>query len=554
MRLATFSSAPNTESGRKLILLLLLSAAWLLPGLIGHDPWKPEEGVSIGIIVHMLRTGDWLVPTLADEPYLRFGPLYYWTAALLVKALGWAMAPYDAARLASGLYIALAIFAIARASREFFGPTMPRLAVALLIGCVGLLVHAHEMVTDTALLAAYALVLWGLALSLRRATGGGALLGLGIGIAFLSRGLVPVVVILLTVVLLPAFQPWRSRRYLKTLGIGLAVSAPFLVIWPWLFHAYARDMFFHWWRVENLPLIAKFSSTYARSELNYFLRLLPWFAWPVLPIALWTLWGYRKKFLQEPGLQLPLVFFVITFAFTSLNAETRDIHMLPVLLPLVLLAVPGAETLRRGAANALGWFGIMTFGLAALFIWLVWMTLMVGHPRPFYQHILHFQPGYEPHFAALAFLAAILLTGLWFLPLRRSFRSGRRAVFHWAAGITLMWGLAATLLLPWLNHGRSYAALVAQVAQHLPADYDCIGSAGLGEAQRGLLYYYGAIVTQRAERDEFDAYGCDVFLLQTNPQHADARPGEGWEKYWQGSRPGDKSEVFALYRARENAR
>ena len=43
---------------------------------------------------------------------------------------------------------------------------------------------------------------------------------------------------------------------------------------------------------------------------------------------------------------------------------------------LALLAVPGAENLRRGAANALGWFGIMFFGLAALFMWFAWSATL----------------------------------------------------------------------------------------------------------------------------------------------------------------------------------
>jgi len=63
-----------------------------------------------------------------------------------------------------------------------------------------------------------------------------------------------------------------------------------------------------------------------------------------------------------------------------------------------------------------------------------------------------------------------------------------------------------------------------------------------------VLYYHAGIVTKRAERAEFEAYGCDVFLLQTNPRARDARPGAGWVKLWQGSRPGDKSEAFVLYR------
>ncbi len=551
MRAAPGLDTALREEPRKLALLLLLCAAWLIPGLVGHDPWKPDEARVFGIVYHILHSGEWLVPTLAGEPDLSFGPLYYWTAAVCAKLFGWALAPYDAARLASGFYMALTLAATAMTARELYGPTMPRLALALLIGSVGLLVHAHEMITDTALLAGYAFVLWGFALSARRPNPAGVLIGIGMGIAFLSRGLIPVVVVLLTAALLGLFAAWRTRRYARALLIGLVASLPFLTIWPWLLHQQAREVFFRWWRVENLPLITKFYMTYARSELDYFLNLLPWFAWPVLPITLWTLWGYRKKLLHEPCFQLPLVFFAVTFSFTSLNAETRDIHMLPVLLPLTLLAVPGAETLRRGAANALGWFGIMTFGLFSAFVWLAWLTLMTGHPARFYRHILKFQPGFTPSFEWLAFVVALLLSVLWLLPLRGSFRSGRRAVFHWAAGITLMWGLAATLMLPWLNYGRSYANVALALKRHLPPHYRCIGSAGLGQAQRGVFYYYAGISTQRVERAEFDAYGCDLFLLQTDPRRPDARPGAGWVKIWHGSRPGDKSEAFVLYRLQE---
>ena len=553
MRVLPLDGVDALESPRKFGLLLLLCLAWLLPGLIGHAPWRPDEASSIGIIQHILKNGEWLVPTLAGEPDLTFGPLYFWTAALFAKAFSWMLPVHDAARLASGFYIALTLGALGFAARESFGPSMQRLALALLIGSVGLLTHAHEMITDTALLAGYALVLWGLALSANHVSRAGVLLGVGLGMSFLARGVVPVAVILMTVGVLLAFPAWRTRRYARTLLIALIVSLPFLVIWPWLLHHYARAEFFIWWRVENLPLLYKFSFNNAKGELVYFLRTLPWFAWPVLPIALWSLWGYRKKLLHEPGFQLPLVFFLILFSVACLNAEKRDIHLLPILLPLTLLAVPGAETLRRGAANALGWFGIMTFGLFSAFIWFAWAVLMSGHPERFYRHVLKLQPGFVPHFEWLAFIAAALLTVLWLLPLRQSFRSGRRAVFHWAAGITLMWGLAATLLLPWIDHGKRYTNVIAKLQRQLPPNYRCIGSAGLGEPQRGALYYHAGIVTKRAERAEFEAYGCDIFLLQTNLKKRDARPGAGWTKIWQGSRPGDKSEAFVLYRRQVQA-
>ncbi len=547
MRNAIWAEGTQEES-RKLALLLLLCLAWLIPGLIGHAPWKPDEAETFGIVYHMVKTGEWLVPMLAGEPDLAFGPLYYWTAALFVKLFSWALPLHDAARLASAFYMMVAMGGIALAARELYGPTMQRLALGLLIGSIGLVAHAHEMITDTALLAGYALVLWGFALSERRPNPAGVLIGLGVGVAFLSRGIIPLVVVIVCAGLLPIFRNWRNRRYAFTLLLALVISLPFLAIWPWLLHRFARSAFFWWWRVENVPLLTKFSVTYARNEWLYFLRLLPWFAWPILPITLWTLWGYRSRLLREARFQLPLLFFGITWVFTILNAEPRDIHALPVLLPLTLLAVPGAETLRRGAANALGSFGIMTFGLLGIAFWLAWIAMMTGQPAVIYQRLLKLQPGFLPHFEWLAFSFALLLTILWLLPLRDSFRSGRRAVFHWAAGITLVWGLGTTLMLPWLDHSKRYAEVVRALKQQLPAKYTCIGSAGLGEPQRGVLYYYAGITTTRIERAEFSAYGCDLFLLQTDPRHPDARPGQGWVKLWQGSRPGDKSEAFVLYR------
>ena len=47
--------------------LVLLCAAWILLGLFGHDPWKPDDATSFGIAYDMLAHGDWIVPQLAGD-------------------------------------------------------------------------------------------------------------------------------------------------------------------------------------------------------------------------------------------------------------------------------------------------------------------------------------------------------------------------------------------------------------------------------------------------------------------------------------------------------
>src|SRR5438034_773450 len=66
-----------------------------------------------------------------------------------------------------------------------------RLSVLLFIGCLGLLIRAHEMTTDLAGLTGVALGLYGLALSGRSPRAGGLALGAGMGLGFLGNGFLP---------------------------------------------------------------------------------------------------------------------------------------------------------------------------------------------------------------------------------------------------------------------------------------------------------------------------------------------------------------------------
>jgi hypothetical protein len=53
--------------------LVLLCAAWILPTLVGHDPWKPDDAYPFGLVPDQLQRGDWVVPVLVGEPFSRSG-------------------------------------------------------------------------------------------------------------------------------------------------------------------------------------------------------------------------------------------------------------------------------------------------------------------------------------------------------------------------------------------------------------------------------------------------------------------------------------------------
>src|SRR5687768_11976923 len=166
--------------------LCVLAAAWILPGLIGHDPWKPDEAYTFGIVYSILNGHGWVVPTLAHEPLVEKPPLFFVSAAAMSALLSPPFTLHDAARLTSGLYMALTLLFVGGGARELYGANRGALAVLTLIGCLGLQVRSHQLLTDIALLAGFSMAFYGFALALRRPALGGFWLGTGIGMGFMA--------------------------------------------------------------------------------------------------------------------------------------------------------------------------------------------------------------------------------------------------------------------------------------------------------------------------------------------------------------------------------
>jgi 4-amino-4-deoxy-L-arabinose transferase-like glycosyltransferase len=549
-RLFDTQGAPAQDPNLSLraLFTIVLCAIWVFTGLLPHDPWKPDEAYTFGLVLHILQSGDWVVPTLAGEPFMEKPPIYLLTAAAIASIFGSLLDLHDAARLATGLYMSVVLVFIALSARELYGREHGWVAPLALIGCVGLLVRAHEMIPDTALLAGLSIGLYGLCLSARRPLVAGIALGSGAGLGFMAKGLLAPGLLGLCALLLPlVFSTWRKRAYLLVLAAAIVAMLPWVTIWPLALHARSPELFNEWFWVNNFGRFLGLNDLGTESAPGKYFVMLLWYAWPALPLAGWVLWQRGREAFVTPELQLPVLVFLVTFVTLSVSADARELYAMPMLLPLALLAAASIDALKRSAANFLDWFGIMTFGLFALLLWTAYAALVLGWPAQLAVRLSDFHPGFEARFDPLAFGLALTATLVWIGLVWRVGRSNRRAITNWAAGLTLTWVLTNLFFLAYIDYGRSYRGMIVQMTTHLPDAYDCMASQTLGESQRALLDYYAGVKTLRVERPQSGARDCELFLWQGWAW--DKEPlSEPWVKLWEGARPGDRRELYRLYR------
>ena len=512
---------------------LFLCTIWLLAGAVGHDPWKAEDMLHLGVAFGM-GAGDWLVPRIAGDPWLVSPPLYHWVAALCGKLLGGLLPWHDAARLASVLFGAAFLAILSRMAQQLLGASAAVAAPLLAIGTLGLLVPLHEAQPAIVAITGFIISLWGLSAWRAETLRGGLIFGAGIGIGFLGAGIDSAAIQLATGLMLFLHPAWRMRGSLAA-WLAAACAALLLILpWPWLLWQQSPALFDIWWNAEKESLTLR--GGFSRNHLE----LLVWASWPVLPLALWSLWLERRNLFKPPtALLLAATAAALLAFFADVPKATA---LMPALVPLTLLAAAGAGRLRRGAASAFDWFGMMTFTLAASLIWLGGIAMLTGEPARVAKNFSKPAPGFIAEVSTLAIVIAIAVTVGWIAVMLRTPRSPWRAAARWSVGLTTIWLLLVALWLPWIDYGKSYRSVSADFRHVLGNHPGCIARRGLGLAQRASLDYFNGIRTVGGSR----ARDCRHLIMQAAPNTEKSLPG--WTLVRETARPGDKSERLRLYR------
>ncbi len=113
-------------------------------------------------------------------------------------------------------------------------------------------------------------------------------------------------------------------------------------------------------------------------SLFYYLKNLLWFALPALPLAVWTVCRTRL-FSTDWGI-LGVVWMLAVLVLLAVSPQRFQDNLVRLLPPLALFGAAQLDSLRRGAAAFVNWFGIMAFGLFAVFMWTGFFAMNYGWP------------------------------------------------------------------------------------------------------------------------------------------------------------------------------
>lgn len=550
--------------------ILALCLLYILPGLIGRDPWKGDDAASFGVMWTMAHgtLNDWLWPHIVGLPMPEEGPLAFWLGAICIKLFGWLVGDAMAARLATGMFFMLGSVSVwyttyllgrrteaqplklafgGQPDAKDFGRTLADGALLIYLGCLGLLVRSHETSAEALQISLVAYALYGCARLLDSSSKISALkLGVTLGLLVLTRGWVLPATLSVCLIGLCFYR--QQTQY--QLMLKLTIPAALIVAGSWLLaiamvNPFDSSPYPAWmlWNTRQIDL-PSFAS------ITYLLKYGIWFAWPAWPFAAWAIYAWRK---QEKALHisLPVTFLACFILLALINPFSEEGILLPILPPLAILAAFGLPTMKRSAINAVDWFAVMVLtGVAALF-WLYWIALQTGWPASAAKAVTRWAPGYEAHFNPFTFLIALIATIAWFALVY--WRISRQPSVLWRAvvlssgGVILCWLLLLTLALPLINHRISYAGLTMELQTKMPQTYRCIDS-NIGPSQRASFAYFGHL-----HFAGFNERSCDVLLLQssqrlhqTSEVDANAYPGK-WERVWDGHRTADNDELFSLY-------
>ncbi|HEV7442179.1 MAG TPA: hypothetical protein VGO18_06255 [Steroidobacteraceae bacterium] len=596
-----------TKARRRLrAALWLLLLGYFVVGVFWRFPWKADEPYSFGIVMEMLEDGHWLIPHVADQSFLEKPPLVYWLGAASAKLFR-SIPPHESSRLSVLMLVAATVLALYRSAGYLWpeaegwrsrlgsaqrrstldrshGATSQRdyalFAVLLFAGTLGLTEQIHKLTADLGQLAGSVIALCGLVRLGTLSTGhptvepraamiAGMTVGTGVGVAFMSKGLLVPGFIALTWLGCLALPSYRSSAAKTAAGAALAVALPWLLIWPAFLHAASPDLFDEWFWMNN---VGRFlgqgdlgGAGVSLWDKTISLAVAAFPIWPLCIAVVARTWrakgssGWSTR-AQAPGHTCVAMFLTASLVVLGGSGSFRDNYLLPLLPALILLGLPAVTTTSGRLGPLLKRSTDIFFAVAVAIPFMVWVQLAtVGTiwPSTLRGGLAKILPlPFDLVVSWPSFGVAVSAVLLWQYARRREMVRGATA--SWCLGIAMLWVVNFSLLLPWIDAARSYQAVFTDLHARL-VQPNCLATSNLGESELSMLEYVTGIEATRlhqgrsgsGDRSRLNpaAAECNWMLVLSKPASALAEMNDQtWQPVWHGSRPADANERFDLYR------
>lgn len=473
--------------------LLLLAALTFFAGLGRGAITDSDEAFYAESAREMVASGDWLTPHYNYEPRWQKPVLYYWLTSATYLVTG-------ATEFGARMWAALAglglVLVTAAAGRRWYDESTGLLAGAIVAANFGYFTIARMALPDLPLTFCITLAIWAALVSTleqeRSPRTFVLLAALGLGLGFLMKGPVGVIIPMLVIVPVLALERRSIALTPADLVLGLVVFVVVAMPWylvMWLTHGnaylqsffvgdnferFATDRFNEprpWW--FYLPVVAG--------------GLLPW-----TPLALtWLgpITGFLRRRREVHTIDLRLLMWAaLPLIFYTLSVGKQPRYVLPVLPPLALLLAAsvvertqewrGFDGVRSRPRRALG--VVVGSLLSGLFLCALGVLLYRAQPL-----LINVQPIYT----TLAASAIVMLGALVALTAMSQ---------QWRTAPAVL-AIAAAITLPTIQYGAlssggddTVQQMARLVTQHRTGG-EAVGTYGI--FVRNLVFYAGVKTT-----------------------------------------------------------
>jgi len=366
---------PAARSERRGIFALLLITAllWFSP-LNAPVLFHPDEGRYAEIPREMVASGDWVTPRLDAIKYFEKPPLQYWATAAAFELFGqhaWTVRLWPAF---SGF---LGVLLTAWLARRVFNTRVALMAAAVQAGSLLYIGLARLAVLDMSLSFSLQLAMTALVLLVHRSPPekgrwhAPLLLGLGLALAMLSKGLVGILIpCAVGGIYLSLYRDWglplRAQPWWSLLALAL-IAAPWFLLVSVRNPEFAHFFFIH----EHFERFL--TRVHQRYEPDWFfvpvllLGFLPWTG--LLPRTFRDAWRASRN--GDAASAMLLIWAVFIFVFFSVSQSKLIPYIVPLFPAMALLT---GRTLSQLSAARLA-AQISSVGIGAVLLTAVILLL-----------------------------------------------------------------------------------------------------------------------------------------------------------------------------------